>query len=45
MIPELGHFTLILALAMAFIQSSFPLVGATIANQTFMALALSLIHI
>tara|TARA_B100001250_G_scaffold114259_1_gene96709 strand:+ start:569 stop:2542 length:1974 start_codon:yes stop_codon:yes gene_type:complete len=39
MIPELGHFTLILALAMAFIQSSFPLVGATIANQTFMALA------
>jgi len=39
MIPELGHFALILALAMAFIQSSFPLVGATIANQTFMALA------
>jgi cytochrome c-type biogenesis protein CcmF len=39
MIPELGHFALILALVMAVIQSVFPLVGAHTGNLTWMNLA------
>ena len=39
MIPELGHFALILALAMALAQSVLPLVGASTGNRAWMALA------
>ncbi len=39
MIPELGHFALILALAMAIIQTIFPLAGAANGNRAWMALA------
>jgi cytochrome c-type biogenesis protein CcmF len=39
MIPELGHFALIMALAMAIVQTIFPIAGAAIGNQTWMALA------
>jgi len=39
MIAELGHFSLILALAMAIIQSAFPIMGAAIGNLTYMSLA------
>ena len=39
MIPELGHFALILALAMALAQSVLPLVGAANGNRHWMALA------
>ena len=39
MIPELGHFALILALAMAIIQTIFPIAGAARGNQVWMALA------
>ena len=39
MIAELGHFSLILALAMAIIQSTFPIVGAATGNLTYMSLA------
>ena len=39
MIPELGHFALILALAMALAQSVLPLVGASTGNRSWMALA------
>ena len=39
MIPELGHFALILALAMAFAQSVLPLVGAQTGNAAWMSLA------
>ncbi len=39
MIPELGHFALILALGMACMQAFFPLVGATHGNFTWMSLA------
>ena len=39
MIAELGHFSLILALAMAVVQSTFPMIGASNGNQTFMSLA------
>jgi cytochrome c-type biogenesis protein CcmF len=39
MIPELGHFALILALVMATVQTIFPIIGAAIGNQTWMALA------
>ena len=39
MIAELGIFSLILALAMACIQSFFPIVGASQGNQTWMSLA------
>ena len=39
MIAELGNFSLILALAMACIQSFFPIVGASQGNQTWMSLA------
>jgi cytochrome c-type biogenesis protein CcmF len=39
MIPELGQFALIMALAMAIVQTIFPIIGAAIGNQTWMALA------
>jgi cytochrome c-type biogenesis protein CcmF len=39
MIPELGHFALILALAMALAQSVLPLIGASTGNRHWMALA------
>jgi cytochrome c-type biogenesis protein CcmF len=39
MIPELGHFALILALAMALAQSVLPLIGASTGNRNWMALA------
>tara|TARA_B100000678_G_scaffold289569_1_gene300433 strand:+ start:47 stop:2020 length:1974 start_codon:yes stop_codon:yes gene_type:complete len=39
MIAELGHFSLILALAMAIIQSAFPIMGAAMGNLTYMSLA------
>ncbi len=39
MIPELGHFALIMALVMAITQSIFPLIGAANGNQAWMALA------
>jgi cytochrome c-type biogenesis protein CcmF len=39
MIAELGHFALILALAMAIIQTIFPIAGAANGNQAWMSLA------
>jgi cytochrome c-type biogenesis protein CcmF len=39
MIPELGHFALVLALVMAVVQSVFPLIGAQTRNLTWMNLA------
>jgi cytochrome c-type biogenesis protein CcmF len=39
MIPELGHFALILALSMAVIQSIFPLAGAVRGNLYWLSLA------
>ncbi len=39
MIPEIGHFALILALAMALAQSVLPLVGAQTGNAAWMSLA------
>ena len=39
MVPELGHFSLIVALLMALIQSIPPLIGAHRGNATLMALA------
>jgi cytochrome c-type biogenesis protein CcmF len=39
MIPELGHFALILALSMALAQSVLPLIGAATGRRAWMALA------
>jgi cytochrome c-type biogenesis protein CcmF len=39
MIPELGHFALIVALLLALVQSILPLVGAQRGNLTLMAVA------
>ena len=39
MIPELGHFALIVALCIALVQSTLPLIGAQTGNARFMALA------
>ena len=39
MIPELGHFALILALLLALVQGTLPLVGAAQRNASWMALA------
>jgi cytochrome c-type biogenesis protein CcmF len=39
MIPELGHFALILALLLALLQGIVPLIGAQRGNATLMALA------
>src|SRR6266540_1466148 len=38
MIPELGHFALILALAVALVQGTLPLIGAARADGRLMAL-------
>ena len=43
MIPEIGHFALILCLALSIVQGVLPLVGAAKGNRALMAL--SLIHI
>ena len=39
MIPELGHFALILALSLALVQGILPLIGAARNHQPWMALA------
>jgi cytochrome c-type biogenesis protein CcmF len=39
MVPELGHFALILALCIALVQSSLPLIGAARGNAAWVALA------
>ena len=39
MIPEIGHFALALALIVALIQASLPLVGASRNDDSMMALA------
>ncbi|MEO7855223.1 MAG: c-type cytochrome biogenesis protein CcmF, partial [Rubrivivax sp.] len=39
MIPEIGHFALILALTMALAQSVLPLIGAANGNTAWIALA------
>jgi len=39
MIPEIGHFSLILAMAMALVQGTLPLIGAARGNHAWMALA------
>ena len=39
MIPEIGHFSLIIALSLACIQAFFPIVGAARKNYYWMALA------
>ena len=39
MIPELGHFSLVMALMMAFIQAIFPLWGAHQGISLWMAMA------
>ncbi len=39
MIPELGHFALILALCIALVQASFPLVGSLNGTRAWMSMA------
>ena len=39
MIPEIGHFSLILALSMALVQGVIPLIGAVRANESWMRMA------
>ncbi len=39
MIPELGHFSLILALLLSLVLGSLPIVGAALGNPAWMALA------
>ncbi len=39
MVPELGHFALILALVFAVLQATMPLIGSLQSNQTLIALA------
>ncbi|MBI1196024.1 MAG: heme lyase CcmF/NrfE family subunit [Gammaproteobacteria bacterium] len=39
MIPEIGHFSLILALAMAMVQAVVPLIGAAKGNENWMRMA------
>lgn len=39
MIPEIGHFALILALLVALVQGSFPIIGAARGNAVWMGLA------
>ena len=39
MIPELGHYALVLALFVALVQSSIPLVGAATGNSAWMGVA------
>jgi cytochrome c-type biogenesis protein CcmF len=44
MIPELGHFALIIALCLALVQSVLPLIGAQTGNRGWMALAVPAAH-
>ena len=39
MIPELGHFALILALCLALVQASFPLIGSLNGTRSWMTMA------
>ena len=39
MIPEIGHFSLILALLVAVLLATLPIVGASRGNQVWMGLA------
>ena len=39
MIPEIGHFALILALCVAVVQASLPIYGAAVGNSALMAVA------
>jgi cytochrome c-type biogenesis protein CcmF len=39
MVPELGHFALLLALVLALVQATVPLTGSYTGNRTWMALA------
>jgi len=39
MIPEIGQFALIVALLLALTQATFPLIGASRGNQSWIALA------
>ena len=39
MIPEIGHFALILALLVALMLGSFPIIGAARGNAVWMGLA------
>ena len=45
MIVELGHFALILALAMALLQASVPLIGAARGQGALMALAFTMLFV
>jgi len=45
MIPEVGHFALILALAVAIIQAIFPLLGVQLAKPQWIALAKPTAHV
>jgi cytochrome c-type biogenesis protein CcmF len=44
-IPEIGHFSLILALLVALILGSFPIIGAARGNAVWMGLAKPLAHL
>ena len=37
MIPEIGHFALIVALGLALVQATLPLIGAARGNPAFVA--------
>ncbi len=39
MIPEIGHFAIVMALVMAVVQAVVPLLGATLMNERWMAVA------
>ena len=39
MIPEIGHFALILALCVAVVQGSLPIYGAAVGSSTLMSVA------
>ena len=39
MLPEIGNFALVLALVLAIIQGSLPMIGAQIGNRQLMAVA------
>lgn len=45
MIPEIGHFSLILALLVAIVLGSFPIIGASRSNMVWMGLAKPLVRI
>ena len=39
MIPEIGHYALILALCVAVVQGTVPIYGAAVGNSSFMSIA------